>query len=129
MTRNMASSSDIEKIKQAVLGYIEAWYNGEPQRGEKSLHPELAKRIVRVNPETGQDKLDCMSASFLVERWKSGQGKNTPAANQLKEITILDVHGKMASVKLEAASWVDYMHLAIVDGQWVIVNILWEVKT
>jgi hypothetical protein len=31
-------------------------------------------------------------------------------------------------VKLEAAAWVDYMHLAKVDGRWVIVNILWERK-
>jgi hypothetical protein len=125
---NKALSVDAESIKQAVLGYIEAWYNGEPERGEKSLHPELAKRIVRVNSETGRNILEGMSASYLIERWKSGQGKNTPAENQLKEITILDINGKMASVKLEAASWVDYMHLAKLNNQWVIVNILWEVK-
>jgi hypothetical protein len=25
-----------------------------------------------------------------------------------------------------AATWVDYMHLAKVNGQWVIMNVLWE---
>ena len=121
-------STDIESIKQKVLGYIEAWYKGEAGRGEPSLHPELAKRIVRTVPETGHSKLEEMSALTLAERWRSGDGKDTPKEQQRKEITILDLHGNMASVKLEAKGWVDYMHLAKFNGEWVIVNILWELK-
>jgi hypothetical protein len=26
------------------------------------------------------------------------------------------------------ADWIDYLHLAKVDGRWVIVNVLWELK-
>jgi hypothetical protein len=26
------------------------------------------------------------------------------------------------------ADWIDYMHMAKVDGRWVIVNVLWERK-
>lgn len=58
MTKQTASAidtgADAESIKEKVLGYIDAWYQGEAKRGEKSLHPELAKRIVRTHPETGQ---------------------------------------------------------------------------
>lgn len=116
------------EIKQIVLNYIEAWYRGEPERGEKSLHPELAKRIVRVDPETGKIRLEMMSASKLAERWGSGDGKKTPKEQHLKEVTILDIHGNMASVKLETGAWVDYMHLAKFNNAWVIINILWELK-
>ena len=28
-------SADLETIKQTVLGYIEAWYKGEPERGKR----------------------------------------------------------------------------------------------
>lgn len=122
------SSEDMETIRQKVLSYIDAWYLGEPERGEKSLHPELVKRIVRSNPETGQDNLEMMSASFLAERWRSGDGKNTPGDRRLKDITVLDIQNNIASVKLETATWVDYMHLARFNGEWVIVNILWELK-
>ena len=121
-------STEVDIIKQTVLGYIEAWYKGEPERGEKSLHPELAKRIARLNPKTGQNNLEQMSASTLAKRWRSGDGKSTPEEHQRKEVTILDVYGNMASVKLEASAWVDYMHLAKFNGEWVIVNILWELK-
>ena len=114
------------EIKQTVLNYIEAWYRGEPERGEKSLHPELAKRIVRVDQETWKDRLEMMSASRLAER--SGDGKQTPKENQRKDITILDIHGNMASVKLETNAWVDYMHLAKFNNEWIIINILWELK-
>jgi hypothetical protein len=122
------SSTEVEAIHQAVLNYIEAWYQGDPERGLKSLHPDLAKRIIRTSPESGQDTLENMSATKLTERWGSGQGKATPLENQKKEVTILDIHGFMASVKLEAAAWVDYMQLAKFNGRWVIVNILWELK-
>jgi hypothetical protein len=117
-----------KEIKQTVLNYIEAWYRGEPERGEKSLHPELAERIVRVDQETGKDHLEMMSASRLAERWGSGDGKKTPKENQRKDITILDIHGNMASVKLETNVWVDYIHLAKFNDEWIIINILWELK-
>ena len=121
-------TEDLEGIKQTVLDYIEAWYQGDPERGEKALHPDLAKRIVRSDKQSGRDRLENMSAAFLMERWRSGQGKETPADRQKKEITLLDIHGKIASVKLETGAWVDYIHLAKFDGQWVIVNILWELN-
>jgi hypothetical protein len=116
------------EIKQTVLNYIEAWYRGEPERGKGSLHPELAKRIVKTDPDTGKNRLEMMSASALAERWQSGDGKKTPQERQLKDVTILDRHGDMASVKLETGAWVDYMHLAKFNKTWVIINILWELK-
>jgi hypothetical protein len=122
------SPAELEAIRQTVLNYLEAWYRGEPERGAQSLHPDLAKRIVRTHPESGQDTLENMSAARLTERWGSGEGKATLPENQKKEVTVLDVHGRMASVKLEAATWVDYMHLSKVNDRWVIVNVLWEVK-
>jgi hypothetical protein len=33
-----------------------------------------------------------------------------------------------ASGKSTMADWIDYMHLARVDGRWVIVNVIWEQK-
>jgi hypothetical protein len=120
-------TADAKIIRQKVLDYIEAWYKGEPERGEKSLHPGLAKRIVRSHPETG-DYLEEMSATKLADRWRSGDGTATPKEKQKKEITLLDVCGNMACVKLETSGWIDYMHLAKVNGDWVIINILWELK-
>ena len=121
-------AADIQLIKDTVLDYIEAWYEGDAPRGEKSLHPQLAKRIVRRHQETGEDYLEMMSASALAARWQSGDGKATPQEKQLRTISVLDIYGHMASVKLEATAWVDYMHLAKYNGKWSIINILWALK-
>jgi hypothetical protein len=123
-----ALSAEVKAIRKTVLNYLEAWYQGDPDRGVESLHPDLAKRIVRAHPESGPDTLENMSAARLAKRWGSGDGKATPPENQKKEVTILDVYGHMASVKLEAATWVDYMHLAKFNDRWVIINVLWELK-
>jgi hypothetical protein len=48
--------------------------------------------------------------------------------NQQKDITILDVFENAASVKAIMSGWIDYMHMAKINGRWAIVNVLWELK-
>ncbi|HMS38990.1 MAG TPA: nuclear transport factor 2 family protein, partial [Pyrinomonadaceae bacterium] len=69
-----------------------------------------------------------LSAMGLVQGTRSGFGKQTPKEEQQKDVTILDITGNAATVKLEMRDWVDYMHIAKFNGKWVIVNVLWELK-
>lgn len=119
------TAADSAGIRQAALDYIEGWYAGDGARMERALHPELAKRIVRTN-DAGQSRLDQMSALTLVLGTRAGGGTRTPAAEQRKDVTILDVYQNAASVKIYASGWVDYLHVARFSGRWVIVNVLWE---
>jgi hypothetical protein len=119
------TAADSAGIKQAALDYIEGYYTGDGARMERALHPELAKRIVRTAP-TGQQRLDQMSALTLVMGTRAGGGKDTPPAEQHKDVTIFDIYQNSASAKIYASGWVDYLHLAKWQGRWVIVNVLWE---
>ena len=121
------SHADKEAIKQTALDYIEGWYDGNAERMERALHPDLAKRIVRTN-EKGQSGLGQMSAMSLVQGVKRGGGKDTPKDKQQKDVTIFDVFGNSASAKIIASDWIDYLHMAKWNGRWVIVNVLWELK-
>ena len=121
------AEADRAAIKQAALDYIEGWYTGDAERMERALHPELAKRIVRTNPQ-GQSNLGQMSALSLILGTRRGGGKQTPADKQMKDVTILDVFENAASAKVVASEWIDYLHLARWNGRWVIVNVLWELK-
>ena len=123
-----ASDADKEAIKQTALDYIEGWYEGNAERMERALHPELAKRIVRTDPKSGRSNLGQMSAMTLVQYTRSGGGKQTPKEKQQKDVTILDVFENAASVKVVASNWVDYLQMAKWSGHWVIVNVLWEMK-
>jgi hypothetical protein len=121
------SDEDKTAITQTALDYIEGWYAGDVERMEGALHPDLAKRIVRTN-DKGQSMLQQMSAMGLVQGVRAGYGKNTPKEKQQKDVTILDVFGNAASVKIVASDWIDYLHVARFNGRWVIVNVLWELK-
>jgi hypothetical protein len=119
--------SDRDAITQTALDYIEGWYEGNVERMERALHPDLAKRIVMKDPQ-GRGQLQQMSALGLVQGVKRGGGKGTPKERQQKDVTILDIFGGAASVKIVASDWVDYLHIAKFNGRWVIVNVLWELK-
>lgn len=119
------SAADSSGIRQAALDYIEGYYEGNAERMARAVHPELAKRIVRVN-EQGRYMLGQMSAMTLVEGTRAGGGKDTPVAERRKDVTIFDIYQNAASAKIYASGWVDYLHLAKWNGRWVIVNVLWE---
>jgi hypothetical protein len=72
------SAADAAAIKQTALDYIEGWYEGNAERMERALHPELAKRIVQTNPQNNRSRLDQMSAMSLVQGTRRGGGKDTP---------------------------------------------------
>ena len=122
------SPADAAAIKQTALDYIEGWYEGNAERMERALSPELAKRIVRTNPQNGASRLDQMSAMTLVQFTRAGGGSKTPKERQQKDVTILDVFENAACVKVIASDWVDYLQVAKFNGRWVIVNVLWELK-
>jgi hypothetical protein len=122
------SEADLAAIKQTALDYCESWYEGNPEKMERALHPDLAKRIVRTDAKSGRSRLEQMSAMGLVQGVRSGFGKNTPKEKQLKDIFVLDVFGNTASVKAVMSDWIDYMHIGKANGRWVIINVLWEMK-
>ena len=121
------TDADREGIKRAALNYAEGWYEGNADKMESALSPDLAKRIARTNNK-GETTVDNMTAMRLVQATRGGYGKQTPAAEQQKDVTILDILGGAATVKLEMRDWVDYLHIAKVNGKWVIINVLWEMK-
>ena len=119
------TAADSTGIRQAALDYIEGWYEGSAERMERALHPDLAKRIINID-QRGRSVLGHQSAMTLVQSTRRGGGKDTPAAQQRKEVRILDIFGNTASVRVDASTWIDYLHVAKVNGRWVIINVLWE---
>ena len=82
--------NDIENekaaIKNATLDYLEGWYDGDAERMERALHPDLNKRGVQVIPNTGRTVLSYASASMMVEYTRAGLGKMSKE-KQKNEVT------------------------------------------
>ena len=122
------TAADTAGIREAALNYGEGWYEGNPERMAKAVHPELVKRIVMFDTVTKRSIIQNMGFTHLVNNTRRGGGKTTPAAQQVKRVEIYDIFGNAAVARLTMSTWVDYMQLAKVDGKWIIVNVLWELN-
>lgn len=120
------TTEDSLSIKQTAMNYIYGFYEGNLEHMEKALHPELSKRIIRTDPQSGRQRLDQMSALTLLNITKAGGGKSIPEDQRIFEFKILDITGNCASVKTVAKGFFDYIHMAKWNGEWKIVNVLWD---
>ncbi len=122
------SDADLAAIKQPALDYAESYYEGNADKMERALHPDLAKRMINTDPQ-GRSRLDHLGAMRLVQIIRGGHGKSVPPEKRQKEIAVLDVYqGRIASLRVEMDSWVDYLHVARFGDRWVIINVLWQTK-
>ena len=120
------SAADSAAIRQTALDYIEGYYTGDAARMTRALHPELVKRIVRVRD--GQATLAGMTAQELIDGTAAGWGTRVAAGERRTDVTILDAFRNVAAVRVDAHAWIDYMQIARWNGEWKIVNVLWEWK-
>jgi len=121
------SNPDREAVRQAVLDYVEGIYNVEPARVERSVSPNLAKLgFYRPPADTAYRPGRTMAFQQLIEIAKNFNKEGKLRKDPRKEIAIYDVMDQTATVKLTAEWGIDYMHLAKIDGKWMIVNVLWQ---
>ncbi|MFT3679912.1 MAG: nuclear transport factor 2 family protein [Ferruginibacter sp.] len=121
------TSADSTAIKQAALDYIESQHTPNPAQMERALHPRMVKRTFWKDKVTGKDyvrETTAESMILLAESYNKN-GDKFPAVPK-KDIKLLDVSERTASVKLTADEWIDYMHLVKLNGTWKIINVLWE---
>jgi Putative lumazine-binding len=121
------ANADREAVRQAVLDYVEGIYNVEPQRIERSVSPNLAKLgFYRPSADTAYRPARSMAFQQLVEIAKTYNKEGKLRKDAPKTIEIYDVIDQTATVKLTAEWGIDFMHLAKMDGKWMIVNVLWQ---
>lgn len=123
------ATADAAGIRRAALDYIEGWYTQDAARMERALHPQMVKRRVLLDEAGGRSALDHGDAQRLIQATRPAPGQAPrPLGNRRREVSILDVHGNAATVKVDADDWVDYLHLVKWNGEWKILNVLWELR-
>ena len=123
------SAEDFEAIKSVARDYVEGWFDGDEERMRHCLHPELVKRTIRHDLQSGEWRLGRPADAEMMAGWtRDGEGRTAVAEERAFEITIQDVFRHIASVKVLSHPYMDYLHVAKFDRQWLIVNVLWEVR-
>jgi hypothetical protein len=114
----MSLHDDSDAIRQTVLDYFEGWFEANPERMDRALHPELVKR-------GAGDALGITTKQRMVELTEAGEGRADAADGRI-DITINDVYGNIASATVSTATYHEYLHLARTSDGWRIANALWR---
>ena len=114
---------DRERIAESARDYIESWLEGDADRMARCLHPDLVKRSVETDAESGQQVVETLSREQMVTATKAGHGRRY---EKPYELSILDVFGDIATVRLFSSVYMDYLHLARFEDSWLLLNVLWQ---
>ena len=113
---------DSSAVRATVTNYIEAYYTGDAQRMQQSLHPHYLKHMIHgdipVREKTGSE---------MVQEVRTHGPADLPAASKTEQVTVLDVAGRIASAKLVTPGWTDYMTLSKLNGQWKILSVVQQI--
>ena len=125
---------DKDAIEQAALDYMEGWFTGDEIRMRRALHPDLAKRALYRDPETGEANGDFYEskAETLVRRTAEGgesQWSDTPydpdVGRDNFDIVLLEAYRDVAVARIWTKVYVEYLQLGnFGNAGWKIVNIL-----
>ncbi|MCZ6915690.1 MAG: nuclear transport factor 2 family protein [Gemmatimonadetes bacterium] len=121
------TAADSAAIIATAHDYIDGWYEGNAERMERSLHGDLAKRIV-MRGRNGKDAVQHQTAAMLVAGTGRGGGSNVPLDQRRNDVSILSIFENAAMVRIEASDWVDFLQVGKVDDRWVIINVLWAFR-
>lgn len=120
----VAQNKDSIAIVKQTTKYIQGFYQEKPSWLEEVLHPELVKRTLRAFPNSDQ-YIASGGQSEMVQLCKIFNKNGKYSESSKAQIKVLDVFKEMATVKLTAETWVDYIHLVKVNGKWQIINVIW----
>lgn len=123
---NEQTVNDLAAIRQAALDYMQGWYESDAERMRRSLHTELAKRAILRDAQTGASRFHHLNQQqMVVKTEQSGGSDDVPANKRYYKVSVLDIYEDIACARAESYEYVEYLHLAREEGQWVIVNVLW----
>lgn len=118
---------DSLEIRQSVLDYIESQHKPNPEQMKRAMHPRAVKRTFWKDKETGKDYLrETTTESMILLAESYNRNKDRFPAVPKKEVKLLDVSERIATVKLTADDWIDYLHVVKLNGAWKITNVLWQ---
>jgi Putative lumazine-binding len=118
------TEADRRAIEACVLDYFEGWFEADPERMRRALHPELAKRSFGQLPDRAP-VLWTDTADDMIEATASGRGR-LRAGGRPPAVEIVDAGGGIATVVVRSEHYHEYLHLVETPEGWRIVNGLWR---
>lgn len=116
-------------VRAAVLDYVEAIYDAQPERIERSVHPDLAKFGYWKGRDDDEYSPSPMSYEELMETARTWNAAGRDLSGAPRIIDVDDIQERVATARLIAAWGIDYLHLVLTEDGWKIRNVVWQSHT
>ena len=124
-----ATPEDVQAITKVSRDYTDGWFTADAERMRSALHPELVKRTIWHDTQNDTWKVGrTLTAEAMVGFTDQGGGSAHPESEKVFEIEVLDAFRDIATVKVSSHPYMDYLHLAKINGRWWIINCLYELR-
>jgi hypothetical protein len=105
--------TDEDAVRAVVLQHLDSWFDGDPVRMERTLHPEYSA-------------LEALTARDLIEATAKGQGRSEDTDDREIFIDISDLQGDTASVTSVSHRYLEVLELVRTPDGWKILNGVWQ---
>ncbi len=115
-TVTFAQDSDLKLVKKTVSYYLDGGTNNDFETLKKAFHKNATMKFI-----AGDGYREVNALEFFKKGMKKG-----PKQNRKTRIVAVDIMGTAAQAKLEidyeTFTFIDYMNLLKIDGEWKVVS-------
>ena len=124
---NVAISPDAEGVTRAARDYLEGFYEGDSTKIVRSISPTVVKYGYYVPKGDSTYHGEAMTFAEMLDyvRKVKARGRPVPADAPRQEVA-LEVLDQVAAAKVVAWWGTDFLHLARIDGRWMMTQVIWQ---
>ena len=122
-----AQTEDRAAVERAALDYLEGFYEGSTEKIRRGVHPDVVKfGFYRESADQAYQRVPMSFDEMLGFATDVKESGRFPGDDAPKRVELLDVLDQTAVAKVYAWWGSDYLTLAKVEGEWKVVQVLWQ---
>ena len=124
---NVAISPDAEGVTRAARDYLEGFYEGDSTKIVRSVSPTVVKYGYYVPKGDSTFRGEAMTFAEMLDYVRKVKARGRPVpADAPRQVMALEVLDQVAAAKVVAWWGTDFLHLARIDGRWMITQVIWQ---
>jgi len=123
----VAPSPDAEAVTRAARDYLEGFYEGDSTKLVRSVSPTVVKYGYYVPKGDSAYQGESMTFAEMLDyvRKVKARGRAVPESAP-RQVSLFEVLDQTAAAKVVAWWGTDFLHLAKIDGRWMITQVIWQ---
>lgn len=123
----VAPTEDAAAVARAARDYLEGFYEGDSTKIVRSVSPLVVKYGYYVPKGSSTYAGEAMSYAEMLDYVRGVKARGRPVpAGWPREVVLFEVLDQTAAAKVVAWWGTDYLHLARIDGRWMITQVIWQ---